>query len=286
MQKTGWLIVNGNLQTEKFKNLYTLLQNSAKKRGISLLLKRNDELVFPVGARIDLPDFGIFWDKDISLARRLESLGLRLFNRRGAVEICDDKILTSEFLAKASVPTPTTIIAPKTFEGVGFIGYAFLDRAEKEIGYPMVIKEANGSFGAQVYLAETRLQAEEIVKKIGFKPFLMQKFIAESRGRDIRVNIVGGKVICAMLRHNPNDFRSNISGGGTGERITLTDEQETIALQACQAVGAEFAGVDLLFGKESPLVCEINSNPQFQSTLDYTGVDLAEYIMEYIKERI
>ncbi len=285
-QKKGWLVVNGNLQTEKFKNLYTLLQNSARKQGVSLALKTGDELVFPVGEKIDLPNFAIFWDKDIPLARNLESLGLRLFNTRQAVEICDDKILTSEALVKNGVPTPTTIVAPKTFENIPFRDYGFLEKAEKILGYPMVIKEANGSFGAQVYLAQDRKQAEEIIEKIGYKPFIMQRFIAESYGKDIRVNIVGGKVVCAMLRSNPNDFRSNISGGGKGENITLTKEQEEIALQACKAVKAEFCGVDLLFSKDGPLVCEVNSNPQFRSTLDATGVDLAEYIIEYIGKRI
>lgn len=286
MQKKGWLVVNGSLQTEKFNRLYALLQASAEKRGIALQLKRNDELVVPVGEKIPLPDFAIFWDKDIPLARKLENLGLRLFNSRQAVEICDDKILTSEALANSSVPMPTTIVAPKTFEGVGFSDYAFLDKAENILGYPMIIKEANGSFGAQVYLAQNRLQAEEIIKKIGFKPFLLQRFIAESRGRDIRVNIVGDRVICAMLRENKSDFRSNISGGGTGKKIALSSAQEEVAMRACRAVGAEFCGVDLLFGKDGPLVCEVNSNPQFRSTLDCTGVNLADDIIEYIRKQL
>ena len=286
MQKKGWLVVNGSLQTEKFNHLYALLQASAEERGIALQLKRNDELVFPVGEKIPLPDFAIFWDKDIPLARKLENLGLRLFNSRQAVEICDDKILTSEALANSSVPMPTTIVAPKTFEGVGFSDYAFLDKAENILGYPMIIKEANGSFGAQVYLAQNRLQAEEIVEKIGFKPFLLQRFIAESRGRDIRVNIVGDSVICAMLRENKGDFRSNISGGGTGKKIALSSAQEEVAMRACRAVGAEFCGVDLLFGKDGPLVCEVNSNPQFRSTLDCTGVNLADDIIEYIRKQL
>lgn len=286
MQNKGWLVVNGSLQTEKFNRLYALLQASAEKRGIALQLKRNDELVFPVGEKIPLPDFAIFWDKDIPLARKLENLGLRLFNSRQAVEICDDKILTSEALANSSVPMPTTIVAPKTFEGVGFSDYAFLDKAEQTLAYPMVIKEANGSFGAQVYLAQNRLQAEEMIRKIGFKPFLLQRFIAESRGRDIRVNIVGDRVICAMLRENKSDFRSNISGGGTGKKIALSSAQEEVAMRACRAVGAEFCGVDLLFGKDGPLVCEVNSNPQFRSTLDATGVNLADDIIEYIRKQL
>lgn len=286
MQKKGWLVINGNLQTQKFNSLYTLLCNSAKKQDILLELKSNNELIAPVDKGKGLPDFAIFWDKDIPLARKLERAGIRLFNSRKAVEICDDKILTAEVLSENGVPTPTTLIAPKTFENIPFKDYGFLTKAEEIFGYPMVIKESNGSFGAQVYLAENYEKAVAIIEKIGHKPFILQRFIKESSGKDIRVNIVGGKVICAMLRQNPDDFRSNISSGGKGEKIILDKEQEKIALDACKAVGTDFAGVDILFGKDGPLVCEVNSNPQFKSTLDATGVDLSEYIVKYIKENL
>ena len=150
----------------------------------------------------------------------------------------------------------------------------------------MVIKEAYGSFGAQVYLASDKQTAQNIIAKIDWKPFIMQEYISESYGRDIRVNVVGGKVVCAMKRENDKDFRSNITGGGKASRVSLTKEQETLALSACQAVGADFAGVDILLGKDTSLVCEVNTNPHFRSTLDCTGVDLSEYIMRYILERI
>ena len=113
----------------------------------------------------------------------------------------------------------------------------------------------------------------------------MQEFIACSKGKDIRVNIVGGKAVAAMLRYNDNDFRSNISNGGKSKPIALTAAQERAAIAACEAVGADFAGVDILLG-ETPLVCEVNSNPHFKSTLDCTGVDLSEYILRHIAERI
>ena len=290
MQKTGWLVVNGFLTAAKYENLYTMLKNAAKKRGVLLVCKRADELVCAVGeersAFAPLPDFCIFWDKDVSLARRLEGLGIPLFNGANGVTVCDNKIRTAEILTKAGVKTPKTLPAPMTFENVGYGDCAFLQAAEKALGYPMVLKEAYGSFGAQVYLANDRDGALKIIEKIGHKPFLMQEFIAESRGQDIRVNVVGGKVVCAMRRFNGNDFRSNVSAGGNTERIVLNAEQEKIAIAACKALGLDFAGVDILFGKDGPIVCEVNSSPHFKSSLDCTGVDLSEYVLEYISERV
>jgi RimK family alpha-L-glutamate ligase len=115
----------------------------------------------------------------------------------------------------------------------------------------------------------------------------MQEYIRSSHGRDVRVNVVGSKVVSAMLRYNENDFRSNISSGGSMRPISLTKAQEAVALQACQTIGLDFAGVDILFGeKDEPIVCEVNSNPHFESTLTATGVDLSEYVVAYIKEQV
>ncbi|MBQ8684753.1 MAG: RimK family alpha-L-glutamate ligase [Clostridia bacterium] len=288
MAKSGWLIVNGFLRTEKFAELYALLQNAANARGVSLQCKTACSLTLAFGeeTRIDKPDFVLFWDKDEVLARRLEALQIPVFNGASAIAVCDNKILTAEALVRCGVKAPKTIPAPKTFEGVGYTDLAFLDEAERALGYPMVIKEAYGSFGAQVYLVSDRAEACAIIEKIAWKPFLLQEFIAESRGRDIRVNIVGGKAVCAMLRVNGRDFRSNITGGGRARKLLLTKAQAEAAVAACRAVGADFAGVDLLLGKDGPLVCEVNSSPHFKSTLDCTGVDLSGHILDYILERV
>ena len=179
---------------------------------------------------------------------------------------------------------PKTVIAPKTFDGVGYTDLSFLRVAEEKLGFPMVVKEAFGSFGQQVYLAEDSVQLREIVEKIGAKPFLMQEFISSSRGRDLRINVVGGKVVGVMYRENLEDFRSNISGGGTGRAYSPTKAQEEMALTACRALGLDFAGVDVLFGQDGePILCEVNSNPHFKSSLQYTGVDVALEIIRYIK---
>ena len=241
-----------------------------------------------MGERIcgeDRPDFVLFWDKDIHLARRLEKEGLRLFNSARAIEICDNKILTAVAL-DGKVKTPRTIISPKTFEGVGYKRQEFVKNATRVLGLPLIIKEAYGSFGAQVYLANTLDEAKEIVTSLGHKDFIMQEFIAESRGRDVRVNVVGGRVVSAMERCNEKDFRSNISNGGNMKKIDLGEDMEAVAIAATEAICLDFAGVDVLFGKDGPTVCEVNSNPHFKSSLECTGVDMSEKIIDYILEQI
>ena len=282
----GWLVVNSFIDSKKFHSLYGFLQNAARKFDVRLEMKTGDRLLCDIESDFNglpLPDFVLFWDKDIYLARRLEAKGLRLFNRASAVEICDNKILTSLAL-RGNVPLPKTVIAPKTFEGVGYCKKDFLRMAIDVLGLPLIIKEAYGSFGKQVYLATTYAEAEAIVDGLGCKEFLMQEYVQSSHGRDVRVNVVGEKVVSAMLRYNENDFRSNISSGGSMRPVSLTKAQEETALSACKAIGLDFAGVDILFGKnDEPIVCEINSNPHFESSFVCTGVDMSVAIIEYIK---
>ena len=266
-----------------------MLKAAAKKRGVSLYMKTNAELMHEVGGGFDepSPDFAIFWDKDVYLCRSLERLGIRTFNSATAIENCDNKIRTAELLVGAGIRSPRTIVAPKTFENVGHNSTDFLGRAVKILGLPMVIKEAYGSFGQQVYLAKTYGEVLSIVERIGHKDFLMQQFIASSKGRDIRINVVGDKVVAAMLRENLNDFRSNVSGGGTPRKTTITKAQEQAAIAASRAMGLDFAGVDVLFGEQGePIICEVNSNPHFKSTYQSTGVDMSEHILDYILARV
>ena len=282
----AWLIVNGFLDSTKFTDLYGYLSRSAKKHGVTLEIKSSDSLVCKTDDEIrqEAPDLVLFWDKDVHLATRLEKLGLRLYNSAKAIEICDNKALT--YLAlEGKVATPKTVIAPKTFEGVGYTTLDFVENATRVLGLPMIIKESYGSFGAQVYLAKTLNEAKETVAKIAHREFIMQEFILESEGRDVRVNVVGGRVVSAMERYNENDFRSNITNGGSMRKIALSKEMEEAAIRACDAIGLDFAGVDILFGKNGPIVCEVNSNPHFKSSLECTGVDMSEEIMSYVTEQ-
>ena len=283
----GWLVVNTFMDNAKFKNLYELLSDAFKKRDVSLEIKTAEDISLEVNKPIEnKPDFAIFWDKDIYLAKRLEQNGIRLFNNSAAVELCDNKILMYQELAKNNIRVPRTFIAPKTFEGLGYNKLSFLDKVIEEIGFPIVIKEAYGSFGEQVYLASDKESAKSIIKRIGYKDFLMQEFIASSKGRDIRINVVGDKAIASMLRENKNDFRSNISSGGNGINYEPKQEYIDLAIKAAKVLGLSFAGVDVMFGEDGPIICEVNSNPQFASTLKATGINLGEFISDYILKQL
>ena len=284
----GWLIVNGFIGSDKFREIYGDLARAAAKLDILLEIKASDMFTAPIGEKLledDIPDFVLFWDKDVHLARRLESEGVRLFNSARAVEICDSKMLTAEILTE-KLSTPKTLLSPKTFEGIGYNSLKFVENAADILGLPMIIKEEYGSFGAQVYLARTLDEAKDITRSLGYKGFVMQEFIKESEGRDVRVNVIGDSVISAMERYNEKDFRSNISNGGSMRRIELPKKFAEAAVRACEIIGLDFAGVDILFGKNGPVVCEVNSNPHFKSSLECTGVDMSEEIMKYIAEQI
>ena len=283
----GWLVVNTFMDSQKFKTLYELLSDAFNKRGVSLSIKRAQDISLEVGKPIDnKPDFAIFWDKDIYLAERLEQNGIRLFNNSHAINLCDNKILMYQELAKNNIRIPRTFVAPKTFEGLEYKQRGFLDSVIEKISFPIIVKETYGSFGEQVYLANNLDELNSIIDRLGYKDFLLQEFIASSKGRDVRINVVGDTAVVSMLRENKNDFRSNISNGGTGTLYEPAESFKKLAIDAAKALGLSFAGVDVMFGENGPIICEINSNPQFASTLKATGVNLAEHIADYILRQV
>ncbi len=285
--KTAWLVVNNYIDNGKFNEIYNTLMTAGIARGLSLLLKKTGDILLIPGQAptFSLPDFIIWWDKDVYLARAYENLGVRLFNSASAVEFCDNKALTTIKLSQnKNITLPKTLFAPKTFPAFGYSNLNFLDEGEKLFGYPMVIKEAYGSFGAQVYLAKNRNEGEAIIKSIGHRDFILQEYIKDAHGEDIRINVVGGRVVASMRRYNPyGDFRSNITNGGKMEKFEPTEEQKKMAVEACHTLGLDFAGVDVMRLKDgSPVICEVNSNPHFKSTLDCTGINVGEHIIEHI----
>ena len=283
MRAKGILVVNSFLKNAKFGELYGYLNAAAQKVGCDLKIYASSELVSCVGASLPTSaDFCLFWDKDVHLCRALEGAGIRCYNSSDTILWCDDKALTAEKLCERGVKMPKTVIAPKTYVNVGYCDLSFLCRIEEMLGYPMVIKERFGSFGAQVYLANDRTEAETILYSCGGREVLFQQFIAESKGRDLRINVVKGEIFGCMLRYNDHDFRSNISNGGNMANYTPQKEYLELAIRAAQAVNADFAGVDVMFGKDGPIVCEVNASPHFKSTLQATGVNLAERIVEAI----
>ena len=269
----GILAVNHFLNTEKYNTLHSALVSSAKKEGIELKIKTNLELSVQ---KADC-DFVLFWDKDINLARRLEHEGLPVFNSASSIEKCDDKARTYiELLGK--VPQPETMIAPKTYFKADFSEFAQM--AVEKLGLPVVFKECFGSFGEQVFLCNS---IDEILEHITEKPFILQKFIKASIGYDKRLEVVGGKVADAMERTNENDFRSNITNGGTMKPCVPTENEIRLAVKACEELGLHFGGVDILYGD---LVCEVNSNAHIINIMKCTDIDIAALIFNEIKQNL
>ncbi|MCD8509581.1 MAG: RimK family alpha-L-glutamate ligase [Bacillus sp. (in: Bacteria)] len=292
--KKGWIIYNGNFLSEKFLELIAWLEKAGASIGLELIPIKNNDLIVTYeygnaclkGAyKRDLPDFAVFWDKDIVLGRHLEMLGVRLFNPARTIEICDDKSLTIQVLANHGIPMPKTIIAPMVYREVeDFSPYKYIG---EELGFPIVIKEAYGSFGEQVYLVQNESELMEKIKGLGNRKYIFQEFIQSSYGRDIRLNVVGDKVVAAMMRKSASDFRANVTAGGQMCSYKPTEKEKELAIRCSQLVGADFTGVDLLFGvNDEPLLCEINSNSHFKSIYECTGVDVAVFMMEYIKKEL
>ena len=276
-----WLVTNKYLSGPKYDVIVERFVSASRELGIDLVHIYNDEiLACTQNAVANKPDFVIFWDKDLNLATYLESLGIHVLNSSNAIRLCDDKRLTTLALS-GKVAMPKTIIAPMTYENVGYVDYDYIDKVEASIGYPMVVKEAFGSYGRQVYLANDRQQLMDILKNISHKPHLFQQFVSTSSGVDMRLQVVGDKVVASMKRVSNGDFRANITNGGSMLHYTPTPEQSTLAIKVAKLLNLDFAGVDLLFGEDGPMVCEVNSNAHFDNLYKLTGVNTAKCILEY-----
>lgn len=295
-KKYGWLIYNGCLMTPKFMEIHNWYRNTAEKKNIRLDLVKNNDILINIqdgSASIKgnipdtFPDFVLFLDKDIRLARHLEKCGLRLFNSAFSIEACDDKTLTHELLSDHDIRMPKTIIAPLVFSTTVETGLSYYEMLEDELSYPIVIKEAFGSFGEQVYLANNREELIKIRKKLIHIPHLYQEFISSSRGRDIRLHVVGHEVVTSMLRRNDSDFRANITNGGTAYRVDPPKEFIDLAVKASNILNNDFSGVDLMFGPhEEPVLCEINSNAHIKNIYMCTGIDVSQYIFDHIEKQL
>lgn len=284
----AYLVTNHYLISEKFNTLHNLLVESAQRKGIELVLKTNAEILasLTLGTEdsCEKVDFVLFWDKDITLCRLLEEMGLKVFNSSSAIAACDNKGLTHAILNRSGIKMPKTIVAPLVFKSENMED--FVKNAVSKLGLPIIIKESYGSFGYQVYRANDLYDACERANDITPNQMIFQEYIKESYGRDVRLNVVGDKVVAAMERCNKDDFRANITNGGAMKKYTPSSEECDIAVKACKALGLDFGGVDLLFGKEGPLLCEVNSNAHIKNILDCTGINVADEIFDYIKGKL
>jgi ribosomal protein S6--L-glutamate ligase len=213
-----------------------------------------------------------------SVARQFEMQGVFTTASSIAIARSRDKLRATQILARAGVGIPKTMFARETAE--------IDDLIEQVGGAPLIIKVARGTHGNGVVLAETRKAAQAVMQAFYVEgvSFLVQEFIEESAGTDIRAFVVGGKVIASMKRQSlDDDFRSNLHQGGEGKAIKLTVEERKTAQKAAKAMGLPICGVDMMRSSRGPLVLEVNASPGF-GIEKVTGHNVAEKIIEYIEQ--
>lgn len=249
--------------------LYSIIQNNTFKN------------------KLEGVSFVIYLDKDKYLSAMIEKVGVRLFNSHNAIRVCDDKGETNIALTGKGVNLPDTIFAPLCYNSTIEMPQEFLPFVEKQLGYPLVVKESYGSLGRGVYKADNFNELCEISQKLKTSPHIYQKYLGKKPGYDIRVIVIGGKAIVAMERENPQDFRSNIALGGKGTAIDINAEEfaeyKHTAEKVAKILCLDYCGVDLLVGdNDLPFVCEVNSNAFFKEIEKVSGTNVAKIYAEYV----
>lgn len=215
----------------------------------------------------------------LAVVRQFEMMGTYSVNESVAISRARDKLRSTQLLSRKGVGIPVTAFANSPDDVAGLI---------REVGgAPLVIKLLEGTQGIGVVLAETKKAAESVIQAfMGLNSnILIQEFIKEAGGSDIRCFVVGGRVIAAMQRTAPpGEFRSNLHRGGTAELVRLTPKERATAVRAAKILGLNVCGVDLLRSKRGPLVMEVNSSPGLEGIEAATKKDVAGMIIEFIEK--
>jgi len=213
-----------------------------------------------------------------AIVRQFEMMGVYTPTRSIAISRSRDKLRSMQLLSKAGVGIPKTVFSRETDE---------IDDLLSHVGMPVIIKLASGMQGNGVVLAETRKVARSVIQAfyVNDTAFLIQEFIEESAGTDIRAFVVGSQVVASMQRKSlDDDFRSNIHQGGTGTVIKLTDIEKKTVLRAAKAMGLPICGVDLMRSNRGPLILEVNPAPGLEGIESVTGRNIAGKIIDYIEQ--
>lgn len=215
-----------------------------------------------------------------AVVRQFEMMGIYTLNRSQAISRARDKLRSLQVMAKQGIGLPVTGCAHSTRDVEGLI---------KTVGgAPLVVKLLEGTQGIGVVLAENQNAAESVIEAFrGLKAnIIVQEFIREAKGSDIRAFVVGDKVVAAMVRQaKEGEFRSNLHRGGNASLAKITPAERTTAIKAARAMGLNVAGVDILRSNHGPVVIEVNSSPGLEGIEKSTGVDVAGAIVDFIEKR-
>ncbi|WZL82582.1 RimK family alpha-L-glutamate ligase [Vallitaleaceae bacterium 9-2] len=219
----------------------------------------------------------------LALIRQFERLHIPCINGSTAIELVKDKLFSQQVLAYRKLPVPKTMLMKFPVD---------IALIEGQFGFPLVVKTLSGSLGRGVFMLDTRKQMEDWTRIVELANvnmnIIVQEMITDSKGKDLRVFVVGNRVVgCMIRRAKEDDFRANYSAGGTVESYPVSPLIERIALQAAKVLGLDVAGVDLLFDGDGFKICEVNSSPMFKGLESCSEVNIPQVIFEYLlKERV
>lgn len=214
-----------------------------------------------------------------AVLRQFEMMGVYPLNESVAISRSRDKLRCLQLLSRKGIGLPVTAFAHATSQADDLIDMVG--------GTPVVIKLLEGTQGIGVVLAETRSSAKSMIEAFGGVEanILVQEFIKEAEGSDIRALVIGGRVVAAMQRTGaPDDFRSNLHRGGKAVAVKVTPEERSTAVRAAKIMGLNVCGVDMLRSNHGPVVMEVNSTPGLEGIETATGVDIAGQIIEFLEK--
>ena len=295
----GWILYRANNFLKSKSYAVTRLLESASKCGVELEVIAPERLELTVtredrrsilldGNPVSLPDFiiprtGAFTSYfDLAVIRHLERLGVRSFNSSTSIEIVKDKLFSQQILAQHNLPFPKTMLVKFPVN---------VDLVEKSLGFPVIVKTLYGSQGSGVFLCETKKEFLNLVQIVeatkGSANIILQEFVKTSKGRDLRVFTVGGRVIgCVERIARENDFKANFSQGGSVKPHEITPEIEWLAVETSRIFNLDVAGIDLLFDGDHFKVCEANSSPGFETIEKVKEMDVPSEIFHFIRMRL
>ena len=216
-----------------------------------------------------------------AVVRQFEQMDVFCANTSAGISNSRDKLRSLQILSRHRIGIPTTTFVRDKKD--------VLPAIERVGGAPVIIKLLEGTQGIGVLLAETVKSAEAIIELLQSQRqnVLIQKFVAESKGKDIRAFVVGDRVVAAMRRvAQGQEFRSNVHRGGVAEQVDLDDDYRATAVRAAQIMGLRVAGVDMLEGKDGPQIMEVNSSPGLEGIENATQLDIAGAVIDYIAAQV
>ena len=235
---------------------------------------------WPVECEAIIPRIGYsITEEGVRRVRQFERMGVIVMNSSDGITRSRDKLIACQMMSSGNIPVPIT---------AQVVSWEDTNRAISRVGgTPCVVKATEGTHGAAVFLAKTDQHARQLVYQMlerDMRP-LVQEYIEESHGKDIRALVVGGKVVACMRRRaNGDEFRSNFHLGGNVEKVTIDPDYEKIAIKAARILGLEIAGVDLLESDRGALVLEVNSSPGLEGIEKASEVNVAAAVSERLNE--